>query len=123
MDRRSRFCVYCGALLLVLAGAGAALAAENCSAEVEATLNRQEGSQLQFSVEVSSSESCATIEYDLVIEEQLPNGQAKRVRKIRHVKLNDGSLTEIVEHTLGEGHGLLSYEAQVVQCQKCDLAP
>lgn len=98
-----------------------ALAEEDCSATVSATLDRQEGRQLQFSAELSTGASCASIEYDLVVEVQLPNAQVKRIRKPRFVKLNDGSLTEIVRHTLADGESMLSYEAKVVKCSKCDL--
>ena len=123
MSRTRRIYVLCAVLVLSLAAAAAAPGMDECSAEVSVTLDRQDGSELQFSVEVSSGENCAHIEYDLVIEEQLPNGQAKRVRKIRQVKLDDGSLTEIVEHTLAEGHRMLSYEAKVVECRVCELDP
>jgi len=103
--------------------AAPAVVSDECTAEVSATLEHQGDSRLQFSVEVSTSESCARIEYDLVVEEQMPNGQAKRIRQTRFVKLDDGSLTELVEHRLAQGHRMLSYEARFVSCQGCDLDP
>ena len=98
-----------------------AAANDEFDAEVSATLDRQEDSKLQFSVDVSTGESCAHIEYDLVVEVQLANAQTKRIRKPRQVKLNDGSLTEIVDHRLADGERMLSYEAKVVKCRTCDL--
>jgi len=109
--------------LLCLAAPVAVLGEDDCTADVRATLEHEEQTRLQFSVEVSTSASCAKIEYDLIIEEQTSDGQAKRVRKIRYVKLNDGSLTELVEHKLPPGHRMLSYEAKVEKCMPCDLTP
>ena len=112
-----------GAIVVILMLAPfTVLAEDDCSANVSASLDRQEGSSLQFEVEVSTSASCAHIEYDLIIKVQLSNGQLKHVRKPRVVKVNDGSLTEIVEHRLADGESMLSYEAKVVKCSKCDLS-
>jgi hypothetical protein len=75
----------------------------------------------QFRVEISTSESCAEIHYDLVLEIQIPNGQVKTVRKPRIVKLNDSSLEELVEHELSLDQTLLDQEARLVKCEVCDL--
>jgi len=123
MNRTRQVAAACAAAILVLAVPTAAFGDDECSAELSVALKRQENSKLQFSVQVSTMERCATIEYDLVIEEQLANGQANRVRKPRLVNLDDGSLSEIVDHTLPHGHRMLSYEAKVVECKKCVLDP
>jgi hypothetical protein len=57
------------------------LSQQDCDAYVNATLERSEQgevTQLEFDVEVSTSENCARIEYDIILEEQLPNGQIKK---------------------------------------------
>ena len=93
----------------------------DCTARLSARLDTKEDSHLQFKVEVSCSKRCAKIEYDLVIEEAMANGQTHMVRKVRVVKLNDGSLTEMVRHELEPGHRMLSYKAETVWCQTCQL--
>lgn len=115
---------FCGVLLLATA---AGFAQEsNCDAFAQATLDTDEQGgvkHLQFTVEVSTSENCAKIEYDLVLDELLPNGQTKKERLPRFVKLDDGSLTEMVRHEIPASFELRSYEAKVVSCVKCDLMP
>jgi hypothetical protein len=115
---------FCGVVLLVSA-AGFAQESD-CDAFAQATLETSEKDQmthLQFSVEVSTSESCAKIEYDLVLDVLLPNGQTKKERLPRFVKLNDGSLTETVRHQMPSSFKLRSYEAKVVSCVKCEVMP
>ena len=63
--------------------------------------------------------SCGKIEYHLVIEEQVTNGEAKTIRLTRFVKIRDGSVTQLVEHRLAEGHRMLSYEVKLVGCTVC----
>jgi hypothetical protein len=115
---------FCGVLLLATA---AGFAQEsNCDAFAQATLDTDEQGgvkHLQFTVEVSTSENCAKIEYDLVIDELLPNGQTKKERLPRFVKLDDGSLTEMVRHEIPASFELRSYEAKVVSCVKCEIMP
>jgi len=115
---------FCGVLLL--ASAAGFAQESNCDAFAQATLDTSEQGEikhLQFTVEVSTSENCAKIEYDLVLDELLPNGQTKKERLPRFVKLNDGSLTEMVRHEIPASFELRSYEAKVVSCVKCDLMP
>ncbi len=104
-----------------------ARAQEDCSADVSADLKyTQEGTDVtmyEFQVEVSTSEDCARIHYDLVIDEQLPNGQTKKVRKPRMVKLNDGSLSEVVEYRMSSELEMLGFEAKIVSCQRCTIMP
>ena len=113
-------------LILGLFAAPAVMSQEDCDAFVDASLERNEQGEvthLQFSVEVSTSESCAHIEYDLILEVLLPNGQTKKERIPRLVKLNDGSLNEMVRHEIQSSLRLLSHETKVVSCQKCDITP
>jgi len=115
---------FCGVLLL--ASAAGFAQESDCDAFAQATLETSEQDQmthLQFSVEVSTSESCAKIEYDLILDVSLPNGQTKKERLPRFVKLNDGSLTEMVRHQMPSSVKLRSYEAKVVSCVKCEVMP
>ena len=113
-------------LILGLLAAPAAWSQDECEAYVNASLETNEQGEvthLQFSVEVSTSESCARIEYDLILEELLPNGQTKKERIPRFVKLNDGDLNEMVRHEMSSSLQLLNHEAKVVSCQTCSIMP
>jgi hypothetical protein len=113
-------------LILSLFAAPAVLPQADCDAYVNATLETSEQdnvTRLQFDVEVSTTESCARIEYDLILNEQLPNGQTKKERISRLVKLNDGSLDEVVRHEIASSTRLLDHEAKIVSCQKCEIMP
>ena len=115
---------FCGVLLL--ASAAGFAQESDCDAFAQATLETSEKDQtthLQFSVELSTSESCAKIQYDLVLDVLLPNGQTKKERLPRFVKLNDGSLSEMVRHQIPSTFELRSYEAKVVSCSKCEVMP
>ena len=115
---------FCGVVLLSSATGFAQ--ESNCDAFAQATLETSEQDQtthLQFSVEISTSESCAKIEYDLVLDELLPNGQTKKERLPRFVKLNDGSLSEMVRHQIPSSFELRSSEAKIVSCVKCEVMP
>jgi hypothetical protein len=115
---------FCGVLLL--ASAAGFAQESDCDAFAQATLETSEQGEvthLQFSVEVSTSESCAKIEYDLILDELLPNGQTKKERLPRFVKLNDGSLSEVVQHQIPSSFEIRSHEAKVVSCVKCTLMP
>jgi hypothetical protein len=102
---------------LVLA-APISLAEDDCSATAEATLVHEEDSHLQFEVEITTGADRAEIKYDLVIEIELPNGDAKKIKKPGVVKVLQGSETAIVEHKLADGESMLSYEAKIVDCKK-----
>ncbi|MDX1388603.1 MAG: hypothetical protein R3344_05410 [Acidobacteriota bacterium] len=100
---------------------------EGCDADVEADLKyTHEGSDVdmyEFQVEVTVNEDCAQVHYDLVIEELLPNGQTKKVRKARFAKLNDGSFNEVVEHKMSADLEMLGFEAKIVSCEICTIMP
>ena len=74
------------ALMIVSLCLGGSVAAqEECDATVAARLeSTEEGMQVteyRFRVDVEVSNDCAHVEYDLIVEELLPNGQTKKVRK------------------------------------------
>jgi hypothetical protein len=99
--------------------------AQDCDASVDVTLDRsdpdRETMRYQFRVEISTSESCAHIHYDLILDVQLPNGHVKKVRKPRIVKLSDSSLEEVVRHEIPIDQKVTEQEARVVKCETCDL--
>ena len=93
--RRAFGMVGITALAMCLFFAAGAVAEEECDATVEAQLeSTDEGTEVtkyQFRVDIRVDDDCAEVEYDLIIEELLPNGHIKKVRKPGFAKLNDGS--------------------------------
>jgi len=99
---------------------------DGCEASVQATVGTEvqgDVKMLSFDVEVSTSESCAEIEYDLILDELLPNGQTKKERIARSVKLNDGAYDEIVKHEIQASLQLSGHAARIVSCKRCAIMP
>ena len=112
--------------VLLLASVAGFAQESNCDAFAQATLETDEQggvTQLEFAVQVSTSEDCAKIEYDLILDELMPNGQVKKERLPRSVHLNDGSFAEVVEHKIPASFQLTHYEAKIVSCVKCSIMP
>jgi len=120
--RLGRSLTVLGALVLGVWFVSPSVAGE-CAPElgVELQHKEQDGAvnHLQFAVSIRATEDCARIHYDLIIEELLPNGQTKRIRKPGFVKLNDGSEDELIEHETELK--VLSYEVKLVGCNTCDM--
>ena len=113
--------VHCLLVLALAVPAGSM--ADDCSAEANARLEHtnRDGdiTHLQFKVDVSTQANCGKILWDLVIEEQLPNGQTKKIRKPFLITLHDGSVQSSVRHEMPGSHSLVSYEAKIVSCGPC----
>ena len=104
-----------------------ALAQEECDAQVEAefesTHKGMEVTVFQFAVDVDVDNDCARVQYDLIIEELLPNGHTKKIRKPGFAKLNDGSFAEVVQHRMSADFEMLGFEARIVSCEVCTIMP
>jgi hypothetical protein len=102
-------------------------AESDCTATVQVSLAHEDHGDdvkhYQFEASISTSEDCAQIEWDLVIEELMPSGQTKKVRIPRRVKLDDGSLDEMVRYNMPASFEMLSYEGKIVECLKCGIMP
>ena len=102
----------------------AGILADDCyadaSARLEHTSHDGDVTHLQFKVEVSTQADCGKILYDLVIEEQLPNGQTKKIRKPNVITLHNDSIESLIRHQMPGSHELLSYEAKIVSCEPCE---
>jgi hypothetical protein len=120
--RTDRLLIVVGTLLLGVWFVSVSVAGD-CTAELEVELSHKDQNgaltHLQFSVNVRTTAECAKIHYDLIVEELLPNGQTKRVRLPRYVKLSDGSEDDIVEHETELT--MQSYEVQLVSCDGCEM--
>jgi hypothetical protein len=125
-DAMIRRCVTWFSPLLILlvlpwlAPARATSPQGECGAELSAELmDKREADgvvRFRFAVEIKADESCAELAYDFLVEEMLPNRQAKTIRKPRRVELQQGSLSEIVEHSMTSDLELLGFEVQLVDC-------
>ena len=71
-------------------------------------------------MKVSTQADCGKILYDLVIEEMLPNGHTKKIRKPNVITLHNDSVRASLRHEMPTSHELLSYEAKIVSCQPCE---
>jgi hypothetical protein len=109
--------------VLSLAAQPSLAAPRDCDAEITATLQGRhetdQGVKLEFAVELTSNEDCATATYDLILVELLPNGQWKSVRKTRKIQLETGAASDLVEHVMASDLKLLEHEARVVECGGC----
>jgi len=113
-------------LLLALAVPAGSLA-DDCEASTEARLEETspdgEIVRMTFWVGLTTPEDCAKILVDLIIEEQLPNGQTKKVRKPNLLTLQEGSLESHQRYEMPRTHELLSYESKIVSCTPCAEVP
>ena len=78
-----------------------------------------EQTRLHFTVDVTSETVCASVTYDLIIQERLPNLQWKSVRKTGHVKVRHGKGRQQVVHVMSAELGVLGHETRIVSCEPC----
>ena len=101
-------------------------AEESCGVKVAAELSNQEPSgksvRLVFDVSLEGSCDCATVTYDLVLEEQLPNAQWKAVRETRSVEMRGATGSDRVEHLMSQEIKLIGYSARAVESTVCSTA-
>lgn len=101
--------------------------AEECRAEINDEITHKNVSanrtHLQFEVEVSVQENCAEVHFEIVLDVTIPNGQHKKIRVPRFIKINDGSQSMMVEYELPEGQTLTGHESRITECSVCDLMP
>ena len=98
--------------------------AEECSATVEGTLRREEPdgaiTRLVFKVDIGTQSNCAEIKYDVILEIREGDGKIEKKKLGRYVKLHDGSISEKVNHKLGSGQSLVSWEVKLDSCTRCN---
>lgn len=112
-------------LSLLLAVAAPARAAagpdpDGCGADLRTELVERTESEdrvdFRFRVDIVAAPACAELSYDFLVEEMLPNRQTKTERKPRHVTLEEGRRSEIVEHSMSTDLELLGYAVRLVDC-------
>lgn len=114
-----------GVLLLCAASAFAAEGEEpsTCAVQAKVELASREPSEgtvrLVFDVRLDAQCECASVTYDLVLEELLPNKQWKAVRETRRIDLRGSAAEERVEHRMAADIELLGYSAKPVETTPC----
>jgi len=121
------------ALPILLLAAAAVLAADEpksgsgCTADlrIEETerQHRDDGTEIQFSVEIETAAACAEVQYDVVVEQREPSEQVHRVRVPMTARVRDGELTQVVKHLVPTGYEMLDYEVQFIGCGLCEEQP
>ena len=122
-QRVSRTFMLVAAASLLLCSAPGALAGD-CSATVDGTMTREEPdgdiTRLVFEVEIGTKSNCAEINYDVILEIRQEDGKIEKKKLGRYVKLHDGSLSAKVNHKLGHGQSLVSWEVKLDSCTRCN---
>ena len=98
--------------------------ADDCSATVDGSLAREEPdgdiTRLVFKVDIGTQSNCAEIKYDVILEIRQGDGKIEKKKLGRYVKLHDGSISEKVNHKLGSGQSLVSWEVKLDSCTRCN---
>ncbi len=98
--------------------------ADDCSATVDGTLEREEPdgdiTRLVFRIDIGTMSECAEIKYDVILEIRQEDQKIEKKKLGRYVKLHDGSMSEDVNHELGSGQSLVSWEVKLDSCTKCN---
>ena len=114
--------------LLLLGAAAPAIADEGteapaCAVQAKVELESKESSEgsvrLVFGVRLDAACECASVTYDLVLEELLPSKQWKAVRETRRIDLRGTTAEERVEHRMSADIELLGYSAKPVETTPC----
>ncbi len=117
------------AVFLILLGSPAALASEDCDAELSPELTRKEsgdetsgeGDRYTFSVGVDIEEDCAEVRFELVAQVQTADGEDETRVEPGQVRLSDGSTTYLMHYNLGPGEDLVEWEFKLTACNPCVL--
>jgi hypothetical protein len=116
--------ILCAASLAAAAPEGEPEAAPpTCDVLTKVELESKEPSEgavkLVFDVRLDAGCECASVTYDLVLEEKLPNKQWKAVRETRRVDVRGAAAEERVEHRMAADIELIGYSAKAVETTPC----
>jgi hypothetical protein len=125
MRERTRTILLLGVLLLCAASANAAEGdpPATCDVLTKVELESKEPSEgavkLVFDVRLDAGCECASVTYDLVLEEKLPNKQWKAVRETRRIDLRGAAAEDRVEHHMAADIELIGYSVKAVETTPC----
>jgi len=118
------------ALVIAIALFGAAwlpavAASSECDAQVDSELAREEpgeaGTHYTWRVEIRTDEDCATVEFQLILTIQPPDGDEQTVVRMGSVRLSGGSIQHQMRYEMKPDHELLKWEIVKSSCEVCVL--
>jgi len=100
------------------------LAGDDCEPSFEVDIANEEESndrrEYHFDVKIGITSDCAVVKYELVIETQTADGEAKTERQPGRIKLHDEQeMTQDHRFWMPLDHRMMSYEAQLIGCEGC----
>ncbi|MCP3980553.1 MAG: hypothetical protein GY716_14720 [bacterium] len=115
----------CFAIAVLAAATAPLLAADECRADIDGTLERvDEGnSKTVFSgkVTVTVHETCADVNFDLVVVEDRGAGKKKEKRVAKQIRIRDSTPgTMQVEYRLKAGRTVAEHRWEQTGCRICD---
>ena len=100
-------------------------APSECEAQIDSELTRQEegesGTHYTWKVNVETEEDCATIEFELILTIQKPEGEDQTVVRLGRVRLSDGSIEHQMRYELKPDDKLVKWEVVMSSCEPCVL--
>ena len=96
----------------------------DCTASVKGDLMRTEVGRVEttlaFKVDISVQEECATVYYELVTEEQTPDGETEVKKKSLRTRLRNGQTSKGVKFQHRNENKLIRWSFDIVECRKCE---
>jgi hypothetical protein len=110
---------------LAVIGAGApAAAATGCEASVHAELSHVERKELvtthTYTVEVTTLEPCARIQFALYTTERISKTKVKVFKTAGEVRLRGGSIAKILNYDMPNAREMVRWEVKLTGCVRCE---
>ncbi len=100
-----------------------AVASSDCDAEVDSELTREEpgetGTHLTWRVDIRTEEECATVEFQLILTLQKPDGKEETVVRLGSVRLSDGSISHQMRYEVRPEDRLTKWKVVQSKCEPC----
>jgi len=96
-----------------------------CDAEVDSELTREEpgeaGTHYTWKVDIRTEEDCATVEFQLILTIQKPDGKEDTVVRPGSVRLSNGSIEHQMRYEMKPDDNLTKWEVVKSKCEPCVL--
>lgn len=100
-------------------------AASECDARLESEMIREEqgesGTHYTWQVSVETDEDCATVEFNLILTIQHPDGEDESVVRMGRVRLSNGSIDHQMRYQSKPDDDLVKWEVVKSSCELCVL--
>jgi hypothetical protein len=116
----------CVVMLAMLAGSVGSLdAADECSADIRGSLKRKEGKDTATvytaQIDVNVDAKCASVDFDLVVVEDLGGGEQEEARVSKHIRIRDRVTgTMKLDYKLKRGRTIASHRLEQTGCELCE---